>query len=129
MASLIGLASGRPGADTAFDTNHECGTAGGWSIKLLKRLEVRAGVSRPQGRHGAVDRALLRKLAALVTRRRAKSERRTYARILQRTEEFFWSVFATTIYELFKGRRIRSNRPRRRASRQHRRWRRHFQCC
>ncbi len=52
----------------------------------------------------AVDRAMVRNLAALVTDVTAAFEGYDYARVLQRTETFFWG-FCDDYLELVKGRR------------------------
>ena len=52
----------------------------------------------------AVDRAMVRNLAALVTEVTAAFEGYDYARVLQRTETFFWG-FCDDYLELVKGRR------------------------
>src|SRR5207244_6051895 len=52
----------------------------------------------------AVDRAMIRTLAALVTEATEAFEGYDYARVLQRTETFFWR-FCDDYLELVKGRR------------------------
>src|SRR5207244_2454959 len=52
----------------------------------------------------AVDRAMIRTLAALVAEATEAFEGYDYARVLQRTEEFFWR-FCDDYLELVKGRR------------------------
>ena len=97
-------ASGRPGADTAFDVQQ---------IKVGRRLAVKllnaskfALVDLPPA--GAVecplDRAVLARLAQVVDGASACFEEYDYARALERVETFFW-WFCDNYLELVKGRR------------------------
>ena len=97
-------ASGRPGTDTAFDPNQM--TVGRrLAIKLLNASKFALGASEPQGQIAApVDRAMIRNLAALVDEVTEAFEGYDYARVLQRTETFFWR-FCDDYLELVKGRR------------------------
>jgi valyl-tRNA synthetase len=97
-------ASGRPGTDTAFDTN-QMRVGRRLAIKLLNASKFALGSATPQGpiTH-AVDRAMLRRLAAIVDDGTRDLEAYDYARVLQRTEEFFWR-FCDDYLELVKGRR------------------------
>jgi valyl-tRNA synthetase len=97
-------ASGRPGADTTFDTN-QMRVGRRLAIKVLNASRFALGAAEPQGRITApVDRAMLRNLAALVREATEAFEAYDYARVLQRTETFFWR-FCDDYLELVKGRR------------------------
>jgi valyl-tRNA synthetase len=107
-------ASGRPGTDTAFDTN-QMRVGRRLAIKILNAskfalsgIESRTPDPRGDSRGGVittpVDRAMLRSLAALVTEATEAFEGYDYARVLQRTEAFFWR-FCDDYLELVKGRR------------------------
>ena len=117
-------ASGRPGTDTAFDTN-QMRVGRRLAIKLLNASKFALappkpqaegatpapdglGAPKPRAKAGEiiapVDRAMLRNLAALVDEATLEFEAYDYARVLQRTEEFFWP-FCDDYLELVKGRR------------------------
>ena len=97
-------ASGRPGADTAFDTN-QMRVGRRLAIKVLNASRFALGVPEPQGAITApVDRAMLRNLAALVAEATEALDGYDYTRALQRTETFFWR-FCDDYLELVKGRR------------------------
>ena len=108
-------ASGRPGTDTAFDPS-QMKVGRRLAIKILNASKFALSDSRGQtsSAHSAevwpriitapVDRAMLRNLAALVTDVTAAFEAYDYARVLQRTEAFFWG-FCDDYLELVKGRR------------------------
>ncbi len=97
-------ASGRPGTDTAFDTN-QMRVGRRLAIKVLNASRFALGAAEPVGAVIApVDRAMLRNLAALVTEATEAFEAYDYARVLQRTEAFFWR-FCDDYLELVKGRR------------------------
>jgi valyl-tRNA synthetase len=97
-------ASGRPGTDTAFDTN-QMRVGRRLAIKLLNASKFALASSEPQGPiTAAVDCAMLRALAAVVDDATRSLEGYDYARVLQRTEEFFWR-FCDDYLELVKGRR------------------------
>src|SRR5258708_10272463 len=103
-----GAASGRPGADTAFDTN-QMRVGRRLAIKILNAskfaLHPHSGDDAPRGAITApVDRAMIRSLAALVDEATASFDGYDYARALQRTETFFWR-FCDDYLELVKGRR------------------------
>jgi valyl-tRNA synthetase len=69
------------------------------------------GAAGPQGEITApVDRAMLRSLAAIVDEATRDLEGYDYARVLQRTEEFFWR-FCDDYLELVKGRRYGEQGP------------------
>jgi len=82
-------ASGRPGTDTAFDTNQ---------MRVGRRLAIK------------VLNAMLRNLSALVAEATEAFEAYDYARVLQRTESFFWR-FCDDYLELVKGRRYGERGP------------------
>ncbi len=104
-------ASGRPGTDTAFDPN-QMRVGRRLAIKVLNasRFALAEGGRVSGGREShpaviaAVDRAMLRRLAALVREATEAFEGYDYARVLQRTETFFWR-FCDDYLELVKGRR------------------------
>jgi valyl-tRNA synthetase len=106
-------ASGRPGTDTAFDPG-QMKVGRRLAIKILNAskfaLMNTAPVTPEALPEGAgaiaapVDRAMLRGLAGLVTDVTAAFEGYDYARVLQRTETFFWG-FCDDYLELVKGRR------------------------
>jgi valyl-tRNA synthetase len=97
-------ASGRPGTDTAVDAN-QMRVGRRLAIKLLNASRFALGNATPQGPITyAVDCAMLRSLAALVEDATTHLDGYDYARVLQRTEEFFWG-FCDDYLELVKGRR------------------------
>ena len=97
-------ASARPGTDTAFDPN-QMRVGRRLAIKLLNASKFALASASPQGPIvRPVDRAMLRTLAALVDEATRDFEADDYARVLQRTEEFFWR-FCDDYLELVKGRR------------------------
>jgi valyl-tRNA synthetase len=103
-------ASGRPGTDTAFDTN-QMRVGRRLAIKLLNASRFALASPEPQGAiTAAVDRALLRRLAVLVDEATRDFDGYDYARVLQRTEEFFWR-FCDDYLELVKGRRYGDQGP------------------
>jgi len=112
-------ASGRPGTDTAFDTN-QMRVGRRLAIKVLNASRfalssagrvpsAEAADVSPRAATGAsitaaVDRAMLRNLSALVREATDAFDAYDYARVLQRTETFFWR-FCDDYLELVKGRR------------------------
>jgi valyl-tRNA synthetase len=97
-------ASGRPGTDTAFDTN-QMRVGRRLAIKVLNASKFVLSAAEPRGAVSApVDRAVLRSLATLVEESTRDLENHDYARVLQRTETFFWR-FCDDYLELVKGRR------------------------
>ena len=98
-------ASGRPGTDTAFDPG-QMKVGRRLAIKILNasKFALMSARSRRARITAPVDRAMLRNLAALVTDVTAAFEGYDYARVLQRTETFFWG-FCDDYLELVKGRR------------------------
>ena len=103
-------ASGRPGTDTTFDPN-QMRVGRRLAIKLLNASRFALASAEPQGPiTAAVDRAMLRNLATLVDEATRDLEGYDYARVLQRTEEFFWR-FCDDYLELVKGRRYGEQGP------------------
>jgi valyl-tRNA synthetase len=103
-------ASGRPGTDTAFDPG-QMKVGRRLAIKILNAskfalMNTVAPADGPQTTAitAAVDRAMLRDLAALVDEVTRAFDAYDYARVLQRTEAFFWG-FCDDYLELVKGRR------------------------
>ena len=97
-------ASGRPGTDTTFDPN-QMKVGRRLAIKILNASKFALGAAQPQGAIvRSVDRAMIRNLAALVTEATEAFDGYDYARVLQRTETFFWR-FCDDYLELVKGRR------------------------
>src|SRR5690242_21960155 len=85
-------ASGRPGADTAFDTN-QMRVGRRLAIKILNASKFALSSAEPKGPITApVDRAILRSLAALVDEATRAFDDYDYTRALQRTETFFWQI-------------------------------------
>jgi valyl-tRNA synthetase len=111
-------ASGRPGTDTAFDIN-QMRVGRRLAIKVLNASRFALSPPPPsasarQAGEGlivaAVDRAMIRNLAALVTEATEAFDLYDYARVLQRTETFFWR-FCDDYLELVKGRRYGDQGP------------------
>jgi valyl-tRNA synthetase len=103
-------ASGRPGTDTAFDAS-QMRVGRRLAIKLLNASRFVLASADPQGAITApVDRAILRNLAGLVDEATRDLEGYDYARVLQRTEEWFWR-FCDDYLELVKGRRYGEHGP------------------
>jgi valyl-tRNA synthetase len=103
-------ASGRPGTDTAFDTN-QMKVGRRLAMKLLNASKFALSAAEPKGPiEWPVDRAMLRNLVALVVEATEAFEGYDYARALQRTETFFWR-FCDDYLELVKGRRYGEQGP------------------
>jgi valyl-tRNA synthetase len=103
-------ASGRPGTDTMFDTG-QMRVGRRLAIKILNASKFALSSAEPRGAIDApVDRAMIRNLAALVDEATSAFEHYDYARVLQRTESFFWR-FCDDYLELVKGRRYGEQGP------------------
>jgi valyl-tRNA synthetase len=103
-------ASGRPGTDTAFDTG-QMKVGRRLAIKLLNASKFVLARSEPWGAvTAAVDRGLLASLARLVRESTSDLDNYNYARVLERSETFFWS-FCDDYLELVKGRRYGDQGP------------------
>jgi valyl-tRNA synthetase len=97
-------ASGRPGADTAFDPA-QMKVGRRLSIKMLNAAKFALMQAEPRGPiTEPLDRGMLQNLAALVFESTTLLEAYDYARVLERTESFFWG-FCDNYLELVKGRR------------------------
>ena len=97
-------ASGRPGADTAFDAG-QMRVGRRLAIKLLNASKFVLSRPEPVGPvTEPVDRGLLTNLAKLVRESTADLEQYQYTRVLERTESFFW-FFCDNYLELVKSRR------------------------
>jgi valyl-tRNA synthetase len=97
-------ASGRPGTDTAFDTG-QMRVGRRLAIKLLNASKFVLARAEPRGDVVvAIDRGLLTRLADLIEGATAEFETYDYARVLERTEAFFWG-FCDNYLELVKSRR------------------------
>jgi Valyl-tRNA synthetase len=108
-------ASGRPGTDTAFDPG-QMKVGRRLAIKILNASKFAlmntatpadgAPPLRVTAIRAAVDRAMLRDLAALVDEVTKAFDAYDYARVLQRTEAFFWG-FCDDYLELVEGTPVR----------------------
>jgi valyl-tRNA synthetase len=97
-------ASGRPGTDTAFDPG-QMKVGRRLSIKLLNASRFALMQAEPQGPiTEPLDRGMLTNLSRLVRESTEQLEAYDYARVLERTERFFWS-FCDDYLELVKSRR------------------------
>ena len=98
-------ASGRPGADTAFDAGQmKIGRKLG--TKLLNATKFVLGFGAPPADAvptAALDRAMLARLADVIDESTRALDEFDYARALERTEAFFW-WFCDDYVELVKGR-------------------------
>ncbi len=97
-------ASARPGTDTSFDPA-QMKVGRRLAIKLLNASRFALLQAEPVGAiTEPLDRGMLTSLARLVEESTEQLEQYDYARVLERTERFFWS-FCDDYLELVKGRR------------------------
>jgi valyl-tRNA synthetase len=97
-------ASGRPGADTAFDPQ-QMKVGRRLAVKLLNASKFALADLPPEGElTHPLDRAVIARLAVVVTDATQSFDDYDYARALERTETFFW-WFCDYYLELVKGRR------------------------
>jgi valyl-tRNA synthetase len=103
-------ASGRPGADTAFDTG-QMRVGRRLAIKLLNASKFVLSNPEPQGPvTEAVDRGLLGMVGRLVRDSTRDLEDYNYSRVLERSESLFW-FFCDNYLELVKSRRYGDQGP------------------
>ena len=97
-------ASGRPGTDTAFDPG-QMKVGRRLAIKILNAARFALMQAEPRGPiTEPLDRGMLSDLSLLVRESTEQLEAYDYARVLERTERFFWS-FCDDYLELVKSRR------------------------
>src|SRR5688572_9630127 len=97
-------ANGRPGADTTFDPA-QMKVGRRLAMKLLNAARFALMQAEPRGPiTEPLDRGTLTALAALVDESTAQLDGYDYARVLERTEAFFWA-FCDDYLELVKSRR------------------------
>ena len=97
-------ASGRPGTDTAFDAG-QLKVGRRLAIKILNAARFALMQADPRGPiTEPLDRGMLSSLSLLVRESTDQLEAYDYARVLERTERFFWS-FCDDYLELVKARR------------------------
>jgi valyl-tRNA synthetase len=97
-------ASARPGTDTAFDPG-QMKVGRRLAIKLLNAAKFALLQSEPRGSiTESLDRGMLTSLSRLVRDSTEQLEAYDYARVLERTESFFWA-FCDDYLELVKARR------------------------
>jgi valyl-tRNA synthetase len=97
-------ASARPGTDTAFDPA-QMKVGRRLAIKILNAARFALMQAEPRGPiTEPLDRGMLTALARLVDESTEQLEAYDYARVLERTETFFWG-FCDDYLELVKGRR------------------------
>jgi valyl-tRNA synthetase len=107
-AARYWAASGRPGADTAFDPQ-QMKVGRRLAVKLLNASKFALADLPPQGYEltHPLDRAMIARLAGVVAEATDCFEEYDYARALQRVEDFFW-WYCDYYLELVKGRRYDS---------------------
>jgi valyl-tRNA synthetase len=97
-------ASGRPGADTAFEPG-QMKVGRRLAIKILNAARFALMQAEPRGPiTEPLDRGMLAALSDLVAESTENLEAYDYARVLERTEQFFWN-FCDDHLELVKARR------------------------
>jgi valyl-tRNA synthetase len=97
-------ASGRPGADTAFDVS-QMKVGRRLAIKMLNAARFALLQAEPRGAiTEPLDRGMLTALSRLVADATTQLEAYDYSRVLERTEQFFWA-FCDDYLELVKSRR------------------------
>jgi valyl-tRNA synthetase len=97
-------ASGRSGTDTAFDPG-QMKVGRRLAIKILNASRFALMQAEPRGPiTEPLDRGMLTALASLIDDATEQLEAYDYARVLERTESFFWA-FCDDYLELVKGRR------------------------
>jgi valyl-tRNA synthetase len=97
-------ASGRPGTDTAFDPA-QMKVGRRLAIKLLNASRFALLQAEPRGPiTEPLDRGMLTQLSRLVGEATESLDAYDYARVLERTESFFWS-FCDDYLEMVKARR------------------------
>ena len=97
-------ASARPGTDAAFDTA-QMKVGRRLAIKILNAARFALMQAEPRGPiTEPLDRGMLTALASLVDESTDRFEAYDYARVLERTEAFFWA-FCDDYLELVKARR------------------------
>jgi valyl-tRNA synthetase len=97
-------ASGRPGTDTAFDPG-QMKVGRRLAIKLLNAARFALMQAEPRGPvTEPLDRGMLTSLSWLVRESTEQLDAYDYARVLERTETFFWT-FCDDYLELVKARR------------------------
>jgi valyl-tRNA synthetase len=103
-------ASGRPGADTAFDVG-QMKVGRRLAIKLLNASKFVLASPEPRGEIvEPIDRGLLTLLGRLVRDATADLEDYNYSRVLERAESLFW-FFCDNYLELVKSRRYGDQGP------------------
>jgi valyl-tRNA synthetase len=98
-------ASGRPGADTAFDAQ-QMKVGRRLAVKLLNASKFALAdlPDESDALTNALDRAMIARLSRVVADASASFDAYDYARALERTETFFW-WYCDYYLELVKGRR------------------------
>jgi valyl-tRNA synthetase len=103
-------ASGRPGADTTFDTG-QMRVGRRLAIKLLNASKFVLAHPEPRGEvFEPLDRGLLTMVGRLVRDATADLEEYSYTRVLERAESLFW-FFCDNYLELVKSRRYGDQGP------------------